>query len=352
MSNDVTIHSNPLRKTHHLEMAESAQVGVGELSHLFDYEPLLRGFPAAADAAELGSLEFGTKKMKAPLWVSSMTGGTGKAGHINRNLALAAKEYGLGLGLGSCRPLMAGDEYFKDFHLRAVAGDEVVIFANFGVAQIEQAIESQGTGKVLEILKRLEVDGVFIHINPLQEWFQEEGDRWFRSPLDIIADFKELADKQGLFLGVKEVGQGMGPKSLEALWGMEVDVIEFAAFGGTNFSRLEAMRESKASKLKEILKPAGLCFVGHSASEMVRHVNCLIEKKGSVAPRIIISGGVHSSLVGYYLLENLKAAGAFGMAKPFLEYAAQDLDSLFAFVEGQLEQFKMAKRFLKARPLA
>jgi len=352
MSKDIINHSNPLRKTHHLEMAESAQTAPTELSHLFDYEPLLKGFEAGEKAFDLGSLDFGPKKMKVPLWVSSMTGGTGQAGHINKNLALAAKEFGLGLGLGSCRPLMAGDEFFKDFHLRALTGDDVVIFANFGVAQIEQAIESRTTTKVLEILKRLEVDGVFIHINPLQEWYQEEGDRWFRSPLEIIADFKELVDKQGLFLGVKEVGQGMGPKSLDALWDMEVDMIEFAAFGGTNFSRLEAMRESNTSKLKNVLKPEGLCFVGHSASEMVRHVNCLIEKKGSVAPRIIISGGVHSSLVGYYLLENLKAAGAFGMAKPFLEHAAQDLDSLLAFVEGQLEQLKMAKTFLKARPLA
>jgi isopentenyl-diphosphate delta-isomerase len=348
MSRDINPHSNPTRKTHHLQMAEAAQVNMGDLNGLFDYEPLLSGFKKDLST---DSLEFGTKKMRAPLWVSSMTGGTGEAGHINRNLALAAKEFGLGLGLGSCRPLMAGDEFFKDFHLRAIAGDDVVIFANFGVAQIEEYLSNGKIDQLGEILKRLEVDGVFVHINPLQEWFQSEGDRWFRSPIEIITEFKESLAGSGLFIGVKEVGQGMGPLSLGALWKLELDVIEFAAFGGTNFSKLEALRDAKSSKLKELKRPDGLCFVGHSAQEMVRHVNCLMKESEVVAPRVIVSGGVHSSLVGFYLLENLKVAGAFGMAKPFLEHASKDIDSLYAFVEGELEQYRMAKTFLKARPL-
>ncbi len=348
MSESDRHHSNPSRKTHHLEMAEKAQVGMAQLNELFDYEPLLRGFE---ENLNIDSLEFGDKKMRAPLWISSMTGGTGKAGPINKNLALAAKEFGLGLGLGSCRPLMAGDEFFKDFHLRPLAGDDVIIFANFGIAQIEQYLEEGRGQELLEILKRLEVNGVFIHVNPLQEWFQSEGDRWFRSPLEVIADFKELLQSIGLFIGVKEVGQGMGPQSLQALWELEVDLIEFAAFGGTNFSKLEALREANSSELKERMRPDGLCFVGHSAKEMVRHVNCLIKESKRPAPRIIISGGVHSSLVGFYLLENLRTAGAFGMAKPFLEHATKDIDSLYAFVEGELDQYKMAKTFLKARPL-
>lgn len=62
--------------------------------------------------------------MRAPLWVSSMTGGAEKAGTINKRLALACKEFGLGMGLGSCRQLLEDNTYLKDFALRAYIGEQ------------------------------------------------------------------------------------------------------------------------------------------------------------------------------------------------------------------------------------
>ncbi|MCF8058523.1 MAG: hypothetical protein K9K67_04450 [Bacteriovoracaceae bacterium] len=344
--------TSPQRKSHHLDFAKSAQTSEASLNELFDYEPMLSGFPT--DDFCFAPLTLGKKTLKAPLWISSMTGGTSAAGPINKNLAKAAGEFGLGLGLGSCRPLLQGDEYFDDFNLRPLIGDGV-LFANFGVAQLEQELLKDQAKHLLEVCKRLEVDGLFIHVNPLQEWFQDEGDRWFRSPQEIIKEFTEITAiaMPQLILGIKEVGQGMGAKSLRALLDLPITVIEFAAFGGTNFSLLETLRDKKTNNSNDLNKPNELCYVGHTALEMVRIVNNFIDDKSVKTgdKLFIVSGGIRSFLQGYYLTETLKAPACYGMAKPFLEASQGSYEELAQFVQKELDSLKMAHTFLRPRPL-
>lgn len=347
------------RKSHHLELAEKSQLDVSSLSQLFDYEPLLSGFPEK-DLLD-APIKVGQKRVRQPLWISSMTGGTGAAGAINRTLAKIAGEFGLGMGLGSCRPLLESDEFFEDFNLRPLIGSEGVLFANFGMAQVfEQLSQDQGQ-KLVGICERLQVDGVFLHINPLQEWYQPEGDRWTQSPLEGIEKLAETLHKKGMLLGVKEVGQGMGPKSLEALIKGPADLIEFGAFGGTNFSLLESLRHPQKDERNLVnsatssafSKPKEFCFVGHSAEEMVLHVNRILEENPALKTEksFIVSGGIRSFLQGHYLLENLKGNGLYAMAKPFLEAAQKGEDSLRSFVQSELEGLTLAKTFLRAKPL-
>ncbi len=339
---------SPQRKSHHLSMAEVAQTNVTEMVRYFDYEPLLSGFPKMA--IDLPEIKIANKVVKAPLWISSMTGGTGEAGPINKNLAKVAGKYGLGMGLGSCRPLLDSDEYFSDFDLRGLIGEEGVLYANFGIAQLEEQWHKDRLERVLHILEKLKVDGLFLHINPLQEWYQPEGDRWQRSPLELIKNIQEVLPKN-LTLGVKEVGQGMGPESLRALIDLKVPLVEFAAFGGTNFSVLEGKRPKELNDNKCLDKSQELCFVGHSASEMVTNVNKIIEDRGLVETTFIISGGIRSFLQGHYLRENLKAASLYGMAKPFLKAAAVSYEELDRYVQRELEGLTMATYFLKAKQL-
>ncbi len=334
------------RKTHHLIMAEKAQTAISDqwemMRDFFDYEPMLNGFPDLSHC-EIGQYKIAGKTLKAPLWISSMTGGTGEARHINQNLARAAAQFGLGIGLGSCRQLLQSDEYFEDFNLRPIVGDDVCLMANFGIAQVEQLIQSRNLTKMIEVIKRLEVDGFFIHINPLQEFFQAEGDQWHRSPLAIIDDVLEEIKGSGIHLGVKEVGQGMGPASIKSLFERPISVFEFGAFGGTNFSYLEQMRSGGESSAK-----FDLSLVGHSALEMVELLNKM-NHEGSHAPSIIISGGVRSYLQGYFLMEKLQRESVYGMALPFLTHAAKGYDSLENYITQELKGLKMAQQFLKIK---
>src|ERR1051325_3494522 len=111
------------RKKDHIGLAFKSQEGI-ENDSRFYYEPLLSAHPAA-----LKPVMFLSKTMKAPLWISSMTGGTELAYTINHNLARACRDFGLGMGLGSCRILLEGDTYFKDFNLRHELGNDRPLFA-------------------------------------------------------------------------------------------------------------------------------------------------------------------------------------------------------------------------------
>ena len=93
------------RKKDHIDLAFQSRTMSGELDRRFNYEPLMARHPSK----DLPVLPMLGKQMRAPIWVSSMTGGTELAGKINRNLARVCHEFGLGMGLGSCRPLLESD---------------------------------------------------------------------------------------------------------------------------------------------------------------------------------------------------------------------------------------------------
>lgn len=326
------------RKLDHIEMAMAAQTPCTEVDKRFFYEPLFSGHPTVKTDL---SLTFLDKKLKAPLWISSMTGGVGPAKHLNQNLARVCREFGLGMGLGSCRVLLKDDSFFNDFNLRPLLGPDLPFFANLGIAQVEQLLsEQKHLQKLNDLLSKLEADGLIVHINPLQEWFQPEGDRLKDPP---IVTLKKLCEKFKHKIIVKEVGQGMGPLSLNALLELPIDGIELAAFGGTNFTKLEQLRE-KRTELEAFSR------VGHTAFEMVEMLNSLLEKNSDFKKKqIIISGGIENILDGYFLRERLKFTSVIGQAKNFLRHA-ENYDQLKNFTEDQVNGLKSAKAFLRIKP--
>ena len=124
-------------------------------------------------------------------------------------------------------------------------------------------VEKGTLSEVHDMINLLRCDGLFIHVNPLQEWFQPEGDRLKHPPLEII---KEVLNQLNIPVIVKEVGQGMGRESLKALMGLPLAAIEFAAFGGTNFARVEMMRRPSVDH--ELFEP--LVYVGQTAKEITK----------------------------------------------------------------------------------
>lgn len=328
------------RKADHVYLASQAQITDKDLNQYFDYEPALSGFPKG----ELPSISIAGKNMKAPLWVSSMTGGTGEAAHINKNLATVCSEFGLGMGLGSCRPLLESDEYFDDFALRKTLGDDVPFFANLGIAQVASLVKENKFQMFEDLCKKLEVDGYFIHLNPMQEWFQHGGDRWYESPLDLIDEALDSSSKINLKVGVKEVGQGMGPKSLKELLKRPLTTLEFAAFGGTNFSLLETLRDQQS----DFSAVEDLCYIGHNAEQMMSHIIEIYnnDKKNVKCESLIVSGGIRSFLQGHYLTQNSPLPAVYGMASPFLKRASVGLDETREFVKQQISGLKMANAFL------
>lgn len=325
------------RKSDHIAMAFEAQVN--NLDQRFYYEPLLAAHPKT-----LPETQFLGKKLGAPMWVSSMTGGAEKAGNINKNLAQVCGEFGFGMGLGSCRIILEDNTFFEDFNLRPILGNNVPFFANLGIAQIEQLFQSGKTDLMKKLVDNLQADGLIVHVNPLQEWIQPEGDRFLFSPLETIEKVLNIVDFPII---VKEVGQGMGKESLRTLFQLPLAAIDFAAHGGTNFSQIEMMRSSDF--MKEMNKP--LAFVGHSAEEMALMTNEVLQELGSQAKchEVIISGGVKNFLDGYYLTQKIETNAIYGQAAPFLKYAIEGVAPLREFVQAQIEGLKIANAVLSVR---
>ncbi len=329
------------RKHDHIELAFQSQIAASRLDNRFQYEPLLSAHPVSGS---LSCLSFAGKSMHAPLWVSSMTGGTALARTINHNLARACGEFGLGMGLGSCRALLKSDEYWDDFNVRHLIGQSQPLFANLGIAQLERLAADKELHRVTALVERLQADGLIVHVNPLQEWLQPEGDRFEKPPLDTI---QQLLAHTELPLIVKEVGQGMGVESLKSLLQLPLVAIDFAANGGTNFSKVELLR-SNSTKQKIYER---LALLGHSAVEMVSMTNQLCQELGPAVQckQVIISGGISDFLDGYYLINKLAIPAVYGQASAFLNHARGDYEELQQHIEAQTRGLELANAFLRVK---
>ena len=329
------------RKKDHIELAFRSQVERGEIDQRFYYEPMLAAHPAQGD---MPPFHFLGKTVRVPMWVSSMTGGTEWARTINHNLARACRDFGMGMGLGSCRSLLFSDETLPDFDVRNLIGDDLPLYANLGVAQVEQLIDNNETYRIHQLIEKLQADGLIIHVNPLQEQMQPEGDRFRRPPLETI---EIILEKMDIPLVVKEVGQGMGYESLKALFQLPIEAVDFAASGGTNFAMLELLR-SEPQKM-EWFQP--LAHVGHSAEEMVQLTNRIKEELGDNmrCRQVIISGGVRHFLDGFYLTEKLNLPCVYGQASAFLKHARGSYEELHDFVAAQVQGLEIAKAYLKVK---
>ncbi len=328
------------RKQDHIQLAFRSQVESMSLDKRFAYEPVLSAHPANTPV----DIPFLGKIVHTPIWVSSMTGGTEKAYHINYNLAKVCNAFGMGMGLGSCRALLESDERIRDFDFRKIIGDDQPIYANIGVAQLELLIKDNELYKIDQLIDKLSADGIIIHVNPLQEWLQPEGDKITEAPVDTIRHFLDNTNRKVI---VKEVGQGFGKESLRALVQLPLEAIEFAAHGGTNFSRLELLR-SDATR-QDIFNT--ISHIGHSAEEMVMFINELKQELGNnfACKQFIISGGVKSFLDGYYLMEKLQATAVYGQASGLLKYAEISYEALHEYVSYQLKGFQLAKAYFKVK---
>ena len=329
------------RKKDHIELAFKSRVDSSELDPRFYYEPILAAHPAPGS---LAPFPFLGKTLRVPIWVSSMTGGTALAGRINHHLARACGEFGMGMGLGSCRQLLYSDEYLPDFDVRDAMGSDLPLFANLGVAQIETLFEQNELERIPLLLQKLRADGLIVHVNPLQEAMQPEGDIFKRSPLEVV---QELLQRLDIKIIVKEVGQGFGPISLRALLQLPLAAIEFAAAGGTNFAKLELLR-SDAAKFAIFEKIAA---VGHTGPEMLDWTNALKAELGErcLTRGLILSGGVADFLDGYYLTQKSVLPAVYGQASAFLKHAQGEYAELRAFVQSQVRGLELAGAFLKVK---
>lgn len=197
----------------------------------FVHESLPEMAPSDVDL----TTEFLGKTFAAPLLVSSMTGGPIDGATINRHVAEGVAATGLGMGVGSQRIAIEDPSCAASFEVRKYAPD-IPLFANFGAVQLNYGY---GADQARAAVDMIGADGLFLHLNPLQEVVQPEGDTNFTGLLDKIGALVEAVDFPVL---VKECGAGISGPTLKRLVDRGVAAVDVSGAGGTSWSKVEAHR--------------------------------------------------------------------------------------------------------------
>ena len=257
--------------------------------------------------------EFLGHRVSAPIFISCMTGGSDRGFFANRELAQAAEEKRYAVGMGSIRILFDHPELFEHFHLKALAPD-VPVLANIGGAQVRD----EEHGRLFELVKKLEVDSLVVHLNPGQELFQPEGDRDFRGIKDSIA---RLCEGAPVPIIVKETGFGIRPGLVSELLDRGVRYVDVAGAGGTNWVTVEAYRLPEQQRTE----PQEFADWGIPTALILA---CLDRHPG----QILASGGVRSGLdVAKSIAMGAHAAG---LALPLIrEVVAGGADAVVGYLD-------------------
>src|SRR5205823_2136188 len=238
------------RKSQHLDLVQRPEVEPESADPLFSCVRLVhRATPELALADIDLSAGLCGKRLRAPLMIVGMTGGTERAGQINRDLAALAQEAGVAFGVGSMRILLDQPDLLPTFSPRPARPP--LLCANLGAQQLVQ----RGPQAAVKLIEMLGADAICIHLNPAQELVQADGDRDFRGCLAAIG---ALATQTSVL--VKETGCGLSPEVVKALLDAGVRAIDVSGAGGTSWPRVEQMRAKTAESrgLGEILSDWGI----------------------------------------------------------------------------------------------
>ncbi len=254
------------------------------------------------------------KQLDGPLLISCMTGGTEEAGEINRRLARVAQRARLAIGIGSGRALLENPEVLKTFDVRAEAPD-VPLLANLGAVQLNKGY---GADECRNLVRMLDGHALVLHLNPIQEALQVEGDTCFGGLLEKIGALCEALEIPVI---VKEVGWGIASDVARKLLDVGVSAIDVAGAGGTSWSEVEKHRLTDPWRRR-----VAEAFAGWG----IPTAYC-IERTRMIAPEalLIASGGIRDGIdvaKAIALGADLAGiAGAFLRAASTSEQTAEDL---------------------------
>lgn len=240
------------RKADHLALCASGEVEFRAKGTLLDQVQLVHdALPDRhLDEVDLTTTVLG-KRLRAPIMISGMTGGTDEAQALNRDLARAAEQLGLGFGLGSQRAMVIRPETARTYEVRDVA-PTMLLLGNLGLVQAREMT----TAQVREIVKRVGADALCLHLNPAMELIQPGGDRDFRSGRDVL---RRLHEELGVPVIVKETGCGLSRRVGLAVRELGISAVDVSGAGGTSWVGVETRRaEAETRALGEELWDWGI----------------------------------------------------------------------------------------------
>jgi len=273
------------------------------------------------------STEFLGVRLRAPILVGAMTGGAKLSGTINRNLAGAAQQLGIGMMLGSQRVMLdsvLGEQAAPSFTVRDVAPD-VLLFGNIGLSQLTK----DAVPDIVQALDRVGANALAVHTNPLQEAIQHDGDTDFAGSLDRLHD---LTGMLGYPVLLKEVGHGIGATAVAELLRLSgeppVAAIDVAGAGGTSWSRVEQL-----VRYGELRYP-DLADWGIPTAQAIQEVRAALPEIPLVA-----SGGIRTGMDAAKALA--LGADMVAVARPLLSAAIESTAAATHWLQRFIDEFRI-----------
>jgi isopentenyl-diphosphate Delta-isomerase len=268
------------RKKEHVDLCVGADVTFREKTTGLERYELVHNALPEIDFDEVDtSVEFLGRPCSMPLLVSSMTGGYADAERINRGLAEVCETVRIPMGVGSQRQALESSSQLESFRIARSTAPSIPIFGNIGGAEIAR---TAGVDDVRRLADLIGADGFAIHLNPLQELMQPEGNPRFRGVLGAI---ERLARDLGRPLIVKEVGAGLSASVVRRLLDVGVRHIDVAGAGGTSWSGVEILRSSDSDD-------EAFWDWGIPTADALRAARPLCDAAGAT---LIASGGISSA---------------------------------------------------------
>ncbi len=316
---DSSRNASGQRKAEHIQLALQPALQ-GARRHFDDFYFEHVALPEVdLDAIDTGTTFLG-RRLRAPLLISCMTGGTAGAETINRNLAIAAEQTGVAMGIGSQRRALEDPRCVATFQVREHMPSTPLI-ANLGAVQLNYGY---GVAECEAAVQMVGAEALALHLNALQEAIQPEGQRNFGG---LVAKIGEVARALSVPVIVKEVGSGLSARVGRVLSDQGVKILDTAGAGGTSWSRIESARAGNQA-LGERFADWGI-----PTPESIRQLSTLPDVT------VIGSGGISHGLD----VAKAIAAGAdlAGAAYPFLEAATASPDRVVEIIESMINELKI-----------
>lgn len=313
------------RKDDHIRINLDEDVKSGLTTGLEHYHFLHQALPELNLRDVKLNTEVLDHPLKAPILISSMTGGTDQAARINRTLAEASQEMGIAMGLGSQRAAIEDPGLRSTFQVRRYAPD-VLLFANLGAVQLNYGY---GIDQCQSAVEMISADALILHLNPLQEAVQPEGESNFAN---LLAKIETICKQLTVPVVVKEVGWGFSEKTARKLYEAGVAAIDIAGAGGTSWSQVEMHRNSDPFQAS---LAAAFIDWGIPTARALLNV-----KSGAPGMTMFASGGLRDGID----IAKCIALGASlgGMAGPFLKAADVSLKATVDMIKLIQEQIRVA----------
>jgi isopentenyl-diphosphate Delta-isomerase len=315
------------RKKEGIEIPLQKNVQSKTTSTYLEYVRLIHNALPELDYDEIDiSTTFLKQSFSAPIIIDSMTGGAPEAAKINGRLGELAEKYGFAMGLGSQRAGLESMDLAETYSIARKNAPSAFLIANIGGAQLAKGLTIEN---IKEIINMIQADALVIHLNPLQELIQPEGEPKYKGVFSKISEISRGVDVPVI---VKEVGAGISKEVAVKLEMAGVSAINVAGVGGTSWAGVEKLRaEASNNDLKIHL---GELFWDWG----IPTAASLIEVKKTVELPIIASGGLRNGLE----IAKCIALGAnmCAMAYPFLLRAAESREQLFNFADTVIAELK------------